>query len=295
MNTRKIAVVTGSRADFGHLEPVIRAVANDPALTLQTVVTGQHLDERFGATAKAVTALGFGIDAAVDIGLADDSGLATAQATGGAVSGLAAAFDRLKPDVVVLLGDRFEILAAGVAALMMNIPIAHIHGGEVTEGAMDDAIRHSLSKMANLHFVAAEPYAARLRQMGEDPKAIVVSGAPGLDHLSTMAFLPRAELAADLGLKLAGRFFVITFHPVTLAQDRGRNGVEALVGGLSAFADADMIFTGVNSDPGHDAIGQRLHRFVAGDPARRKLVQSLGQKRYLSALKIADEIGRAHV
>jgi len=290
VSARRIAVVTGSRADFGHLEPVMSAIAADPALTLQTVVTGQHLDARFGNTVKAVESRGFTISASVDIGLTDDSGLAVAQATGRAVSGLASAFDRLKPDVVLVLGDRFEILAAAIAALMMNIPLAHIHGGEVTEGAMDDAIRHALSKMASLHFVAAEAYAARLKQMGEDPAAIVVSGAPGLDQLALIDFLPRDRLAADLGLKLDGRFFVITFHPVTIASDRGRGAAEALIGGLTAFTDADMVFTGVNSDPGHDAIAGLLRDFAQARPAQRKLVASLGQQRYLSAVKAADAV-----
>jgi UDP-hydrolysing UDP-N-acetyl-D-glucosamine 2-epimerase len=287
---RTICVVTGSRADYGHLQPVMQAIAADPALKLLTIACGQHLDPRFGETWKAIAADGFTIDSKVDIALTDDTAVATAEATGRAVSGLAQSLAKFKPDMVLVLGDRFEILAAGVAALLLNIPLAHIHGGEVTEAAMDDSIRHSLTKMAALHFAAAEPYAARIRQMGEDPARVIVSGAPGLDHVDTLAFMNRADLARDLGLDLGGRFFVVTYHPVTLATDQGKAGMAALTDALDGFPDAAVVFTGVNSDPGHAALTAAVTRFTAANPARRKAMPSLGQRRYLSAVKLADAV-----
>lgn len=287
---RKICVVTGSRADYGHLSPVMRAIAAAPELTLQTIVSGQHLDSRFGDTWKVLVADGFKVDEKVDISLAEDTRLAAAEATGRAVSGLAQAFTRLNPDIVLVLGDRFEIFAAGTAATLLRIPLAHIHGGEVTEAAMDDSLRHGLTKMAALHFVAAAPYAARVRQMGEDPAHIFMTGAPGLDHLSTQAFMTREELAADLDMDLANPFFVVTYHPVTLEGDFGAEAMAHLAAALESFQNASVVFTGVNSDPGHEAIQKVLTRFCANDPSRRKLVQSLGQRRYLSAVKEADAV-----
>lgn len=287
---RRICVVTGSRADYGHLQPVMKAVAADPALRLLTVACGQHLDARFGETWQAIAADGFSIDAKVDLSLGDDTPLAAAEATGRGVTGLARVFDALKPDIVLVLGDRFEILAAGVAALLLNIPLAHVHGGEITEAAVDDAVRHSLTKMAALHFAAAEPYAARIRQLGEDPARVFVTGAPGLDHLATMKFLNRTELAKDLGLDLSGRFFVVTYHPVTLTSDHGLAGMRSLLDALETYADAAIVFTGVNSDPGHRALHDALTAFTAAQPARRKAVLSLGQLRYLSTVKAADAV-----
>lgn len=287
---RTICVVTGSRADYGHLQPVMRAIEDDAQLDLNVVVCGEHLDARFGETWKVIAADGFDIAAKVDIELAEDTALATAQATGRAVSGLAAAFDSLKPDIVLILGDRFEILAAGVAATLLNIPLAHIHGGEVTEAAMDDAMRHALTKMAALHFTAAEPYAARVRQMGEDPACVFMTGAPGLDHLTTLNFMSREELARDLGVDLSGRLFVVTYHPVTLEEDNGATATGELVKALAEFENSSVIFTGVNSDPGHAAIRETLELFARAAPERRTLVQSLGQRRYLSAVKLADAV-----
>ena len=287
---RKICVVTGSRADYGHLQPVMRAIAEDPALQLQVIACGQHLDTRFGETWKAIVADGFVLDARVDLALGDDSRLATAQATGRAVSGLAEALSRLAPDIVLVLGDRFEILATGIAALILHIPLAHIHGGEVTEAAMDDAMRHALSKIAALHFVAAEPYRARLMAMGEDPARIVVSGAPGLDHLDTMTFLSRAAVSQSLGISVSQPLFVATYHPVTLQADGGAAAMTALLSALSDYPTATLVFTGVNSDPGHAGLQSQISAYVAAHPSHRVAVASLGQQRYLSAIKIADAV-----
>ncbi len=288
--SRKICVVTGSRADFGHLAPVMKAIANHPDLVLQTVVTGQHLDCRYGDTWHEVTDAGFTIDEKVNLALGEDTPLETAQAVGRGVGALGQSFDRLKPDIVLVLGDRFEILAAAQSALLLNIPLAHIHGGETTEAAVDDAIRHAITKMARLHFCATELYAARVLQMGEHPDHVHVVGAPGLDAIGTMDFLARDALAADLGVDLSDTFFVITYHPITLQLDQGAQAVGALTGALAQFGEAAMVFTGVNSDPGNAMIRDALQTFVEQNPNRRTIVASLGQRRYLSAVREADAV-----
>ncbi|NKB42998.1 MAG: UDP-N-acetylglucosamine 2-epimerase (hydrolyzing) [Alphaproteobacteria bacterium] len=288
--SRRICVITGSRSDFGHLSSVMRAIDSHDDLTLQTVVTGQHLDARFGETWRDIEDEGFIIDGKVDLDLGDDTPLAAAKAVGHAVGRLSETLAVLKPDIVMVLGDRFEILGAAEAALMLNIPLAHIHGGEITEAAIDDAIRHAITKMARLHFCAAEPYAKRLRQMGEDPTHIHMVGAPGLDHLDTLKRLSREELAADLGIKLSSPLFVITHHPVTLQLDQGAAEISAVVDALSQFDVATMIFTGVNSDPGHAVVRDTLNTFAGEDETRRCVVNSLGYKRYLSLLAIADVV-----
>lgn len=288
--TRRVCFVTGSRADYGHLAPVIAVTQSHPGLTAQIIATGQHLDERFGETWSAILDDGFTIDDKVNLALGNDSPLATAQAVGRGVSALAESLDRLKPDIVVVLGDRFEIFAAAQAALLLNIPLAHIHGGEATEAAVDDAIRHAITKMARLHFCAAAPYAERIKQMGEDPAYVFDVGAPGLDAIQALDYISRDDLAAELAIDLSGPLFVITYHPVTLELEHGAAAVTALIEALKHFPDTAMVFTGVNSDPGNRVISETLTAFVQQDPARRTMVTSLGQQRYLSALREADAV-----
>ncbi len=288
--SRRICFVTGSRADYGHLAPVMSEAKAHPGLTLQTVVTGQHLDTRYGGTWEIIAEDGYTIDDKADLALGGDSPLDMARVVGRGVGALAESFDRLAPDIIVVLGDRFEIFAAAQAALLLNIPLAHIHGGEATEGAVDDAIRHAITKMARLHFCAAEPYAARVRQMGEDPDHVYMVGAPGLDPIATLDYLSREALAAELGLDLSGPLFVITYHPVTLKLGRGSAAVNALTKALGRFAETAMVFTGVNSDPGNRTINDALSAFAAEDPARRTVVASLGQRRYLSAVRESDAV-----
>jgi UDP-hydrolysing UDP-N-acetyl-D-glucosamine 2-epimerase len=287
---RRICFVTGTRADYGHLYWVMREVQDDPELQLQVVVTGAHLCSAWGRTVQVIERDGFPIDARVDMQLASDSGVATAKSTGLAVIGLADAFDRLAPDLVVLLGDRYEELAAAQTALLLKIPVAHIHGGETSEGAMDESIRHAVTKLSHLHFVAAEDYRQRVLQLGENPSAVFNFGAPGLDHLKRTAIPDRAALASFVGLPLDGPVFAVTYHPVTLeAQDPGV-AATALVDALKQFPDANIVFTGVNADPGNAAISRVIGEFVAANPGRAKLFDSLGQQRYLALLKIADVV-----
>lgn len=289
MVARKIAVITGSRADYGHLRSLLGLIAEDPDCDLQVVACGQHLSPAFGETWREIKADGFDVAARVDMGLpdGDDSRKAVAEASGRGVTRMADALDDLCPDVVVVLGDRFEIMAAGLAAFLLGIPLAHIHGGEVTEAAMDEGLRHALTKLAHLHFVAAPDYARRVIQMGEPPDRVFTTGAPGLDHALAAATLDRKALSKELELDLGGRFFLVTWHPVTLS-DQGVAETGALLAALAAHPEAAILFTGVNSDPGNRAIMAAIEAFVAGDPDRRKAVKNLPQPVYLSALKQAD-------
>jgi UDP-hydrolysing UDP-N-acetyl-D-glucosamine 2-epimerase len=210
--------------------------------------------------------------------------------TGIGVIGFAEALPKLAPDLMVVLGDRFEILAAAVAATLLNIPIAHIHGGEVTAGAFDDAIRHAITKMACVHYVAAEPYRQRVIQMGENPDFVFNFGAPGLDLADTAPAMSRPELFASLGISGPERFLLVTLHPTTAQPDADAANVNALLGALAEIEDRSFIFTGVNADPGHGMIDDALRAFVAARPGRAHLYASLGSERYWAALRLADAV-----
>jgi UDP-hydrolysing UDP-N-acetyl-D-glucosamine 2-epimerase len=290
MSSRRIAVVTGSRAEYGLLAGLMGLLAADPRVELQVVVTGMHLEPRFGDTVKAIERDGFAIAARVPILEDGDSELATACSVGRAVIGLAEAFERLKPSMVVVLGDRTEILGAAQAAMLLRIPLAHIHGGEATEGAVDDMVRHAITKMAQLHFVAADAYARRVIQMGEDPARVHMTGAPGLDALRTLRRKSRAELGDELGFDLGpGPLLLVTYHPVTMDPTASVAGIEALLRALETFPQARIIITGVNSDAGRDAVAERIAAFAAGR-VNVLVRDSLGQVNYLSAMAMAAAI-----
>jgi UDP-N-acetylglucosamine 2-epimerase (non-hydrolysing)/GDP/UDP-N,N'-diacetylbacillosamine 2-epimerase (hydrolysing) len=290
MMPRKICVVTGSRADYGLLRSLLVAIAADSDLQLQVVATGMHLSAEFGMTIQHIEADGFSIDARVDMLLSADSPVATAKSIGLGVIGFSDALTRLLPDILVLLGDRFEILAAAQAALVMRIPMAHIHGGETSEGAFDEGIRHALTKMSMWHFVAAEPYRQRVVQMGESPDRVFNVGAPGLDALDEMHWLDREALQAALQVPLAAPLFLITYHPVTLANDDPALPMAELLAALERFPESTMVFTYPNADTGGRKLIEMIDRFVAQAPARRHAFVSLGQQRYLSLMKLADVV-----
>lgn len=287
---RRVCVVTGTRADYGHLFWVLRALDADPRTELLLVVTGAHLMPRWGSTVHTITDDGFAIAARVPMDLRGDAPLDVAAALGAATSGLAESMARLKPDLVVLLGDRYEELAAAQAALILGIPVAHLHGGEITEGAFDEAIRHSVTKMSHLHFVAAEEYGRRVRQLGEDPQHVHVVGASGLDHLRRTELADRAELEDVLGMSLVPPVLLVTYHPETLGADGGRSGLDGLLNAIDGVGDATVVVTGVNADPGHDPVSAALRDFVAVAPNRRRLVESLGQRRYLGIMSLCDAV-----
>jgi UDP-hydrolysing UDP-N-acetyl-D-glucosamine 2-epimerase len=287
---RRIAVVTGSRADYGHLRGVLTHLKAADDIDLSVIACGMHLAPKFGETWRAIEADGFAIAARIDFQLDDDRAQTVARGTGIGLSGFADALPKLAPDVLVLLGDRFEILSAAVAATLLNIPIAHIHGGEITAGAFDDAIRHAITKMACLHFVAAEPYRRRVIQMGESPDFVFNVGAPGLDLASEAPVIGRTALLAQLGLSGPERFLLITLHPTTARPEADAANVGALLGSLSEISDRSFVFTGVNADPGYRAIDEAIRDFVAARPKQAKLFASLGSERYWAALRLADAV-----
>ncbi|WP_217425491.1 UDP-N-acetylglucosamine 2-epimerase [Magnetospirillum sp. SS-4] len=287
---RTICVVTGSRAEYGLLLPLMRTIEADSALDLRLVVTGSHLSARFGATAAAIEADGLVIDARVDLELAGDSPRETARAMALGLTGMAEAFERQRPHLVVVLGDRYEILAAAQAAMLLRIPIAHIHGGEASEGAMDEAIRHALTKMAHLHFAAAEPYRRRIVQMGERPERVFTVGAMALDALAALPAMPRAELEQRLGLPEGAPFFLVTYHPVTLENGDPGHAMEALAAALDAFPDHHVIATGVNADPGHDSVSRVIDRWCKARPGRVRAATSLGLSLYAAAMDAAAAV-----
>lgn len=288
MSNRKVCVVTGTRAEYGLLYWLMREIKDDPELDLQIIATGMHLSPEFGLTYRVIEEDGFAIDEKVEMLLSSDSPVGITKSLGLGVIGFADALDRLRPNIIVLLGDRYEILAAAQAALIARIPIAHIHGGEATEGSIDEAIRHSITKMAHVHFVAAEPFRNRVMQLGEDPDKVFTVGAPGLDNIVKLKLLNRSEFESSIGFKLGELNFLVTYHPVTLHKEDPRRAVTELFTALDHFPDARIIFTKSNSDTDGRIIGQMIDRYVAERPARAIAVTSLGQLRYISAIKHMD-------
>ncbi|GFO66062.1 UDP-N-acetylglucosamine 2-epimerase [Geomonas paludis] len=290
MAKRSVCVVTGSRAEYGLLSGVMRAIQQDPDFQLQVVATGMHLSPEFGLTWRAIEGDGFAIDAKVEMLLSSDSPVGIAKSIGLGTMGCADAFDRLKPDILLLLGDRFEILAAAQAALVARIPIAHIAGGDTTEGAFDEAIRHSITKMAHLHLVTNEGAAKRVRQLGENPDHIHVVGSPGIDQIRSLKLLSRQELAQDLGFDFMAKNLLVTFHPVTLEHIPAQQQFQELLNALDQLGSGTgIIFTKPNADTdGRDIIAM-TDAYVATRPNTRAYT-SLGQIRYLSTMAQVDAV-----
>jgi len=290
MARRKICAVTGGRADYGLLYWPMKEIEASPAFELQLAVTGMHLAPAFGATLAMIERDGFRIDARVEMLLASDTPVGIGKSIGLGVIGFADALDRLKPDLLLLLGDRFEILAAAQAALVARVPVAHLCGGDVTEGAFDEAIRHSVSKMAHLHFATNAVSARRLHQLGEDPERVFAVGSPGIDMILRTPPMTRAELVRETGLEPGKRLLLVTFHPATLGAGSAVNELEELLAVLSGLgADTTLAFTLPNADPEGRALAQRLDRFVALH-ANARLFPALGSRVYLSLLRLADAI-----
>lgn len=283
-------MLTGNRAEYGLLRWTMREVAEDPALRLQVAVTGAHLESKFGMTVRQIEEDGFTIDARIPMKLEDSSsvGIARSMATG--LGGIAEALDRLSPDVLVLLGDRFEVHAAATAAMVARVPIAHVHGGEVTEGAIDEAIRHAVTKMAHLHFVAAAAYRDRVIQLGEAPERVFIVGACGLDNLAHLEPLDRRDFERALGFPLGDGFLLVTYHPATLAPEASTRGAEELLAALDRFQERRLLITGTNADPGGEPIRAMLAAYARERPSRVLLRESLGQHLYLNALRAAAAV-----
>jgi len=286
---KKVCVVTGSRADYGLLRWVIEGIRDSTKLELQLVATGMHLSPEFGLTWREIEADGLILDRKVETLLSSDTPVGIAKSMGLGMIGFADAYAELEPDLVLVLGDRYEVFAAAVAAMTACIPIAHLHGGETTEGAIDEAIRHSITKMSQLHFVATEEYRHRVIQLGEDPARIFLVGGLGVDSILRLPLLPRADLEESLGLSFSKRNLLITFHPETLMPGTAQGQMAELLESLEQRADTTLIFTMPNADAG----GRILHRMVddfVGDHANAYAYTSLGQLRYLSCLQYVDGV-----
>lgn len=280
----RLCVVTGTRAEYGLLKWLMREVQASRHLELSTVVGGMHLSAEFGHTWKEIEADGFRIDDRLDYLLGSDTSTGVTKSLGLAVIGFADVFARQKPDAVVLLGDRFEALAAAQSALLANIPLVHIHGGEATEGAVDESIRHAITKMSQLHFVATAEYRRRVIQLGENPEHVSVTGALGIDGILKSKLMSQDELEANLGFSLGKAYFLVTYHPETLAGEGAAWNMDNLFRALDHFPDRQVLVTYPNADQGGRELIAQLEAYAARQPERVHVVKSLGAHRYWSAL-----------
>ena len=287
---KKICVITGTRAEYGLLYWLIKGIHDDPELELQLFVTGMHLSPEFGLTWKQIEQDGFHITRKIEILLSSDTAVAISKSNALALISFAEAFEELKPEMVVLLGDRTETFAAAQTALIAGIPVAHIHGGELTEGAYDDAIRHSITKMSHLHFTAAEAYRNRVIQLGEQPETVFNVGAIGLDNIKKLKLLTLEEFEASINRKLFNKNMLISFHPVTLEEHSAGIQFQHLLDALEELNDTLLIFTKPNSDKDGRIIIQMIDEFVNKNTSKAIAFTSLGQLRYLSALQYVDAV-----
>ena len=286
---RKICVITGTRAEFGLLRWVMQGIQDDPDLVLQVIATGAHLSPEFGLTYREIEKEGFQIDHKVEMLTSSDTSVGIAQSMGLGMIGFAGALSTLKPDLIVVLGDRFEIFSAVSAALVARIPVAHLHGGETTEGAFDEAFRHSITKMSHLHFVAAQAYRQRVIQLGEQPQRVFQVGGLGVDTIKRTKLLDRAALEATMDFKFGIKNLLITFHPVTLESETAEAQMGELLAALSTQVDTQLIFTMPNADSDGRALIKMVEQFVAQHPNARAYT-SLGQLRYLSCIAQVDGV-----
>ncbi len=289
---RKICVVTGSRAEYGILRGLMKAIKDDPDLTLQVIATNQHLSKLQGETYKEIERDGFTID--YKVYMADDEALDNANTTAKAISrgvgGFADAFDALHPDLLLILGDRYEMLAVASTALIYKIPIAHLHGGEITEGAFDDAIRHAITKMSHLHFTSTEAYRKRVIQLGEQPELVFNVGALGVENVMKNDFMTKEEIEQSLNFRLTDKCFLCTYHPVTLSNMSSETQVLSLLQALDDYKDYHIIFTYSNSDTNSQIIIKRIQEYVNNNQGRFMFIPSLGQRRYFSVLKYVKAV-----
>lgn len=287
---KKVAVFTGTRAEYGLLYWLLHDIKADADLQLQLIVSGSHLSPEFGLTYRQIEQDGFVINEKIDMLLSSDTAAATVKSMGIALLSLADALQRLQPDVLVLLGDRYEALAAAQAAMLMKVPVLHLHGGEITEGATDDAIRHAITKLSYLHGTATEAYRQRVIQLGESPQRVVNVGALGLEQLHRASLLTKQQLTDELNFDLSKPYFVVTYHPVTLADEPAQQSFAALLNALEQFPEHHIILTYPNADAGGRSIMTLLQNYAVARPKRVLAVASLGHLRYLSAVKHATAV-----
>lgn len=286
---RKICIITGTRAEYGLLRWVMQGIKDDEELTLQIIVTGMHLSPEFGLTYREIEQDGFLIDRKVEMLTSSDTPVGIAKSMGLGLIGFADALNELRPDLIIVLGDRFEIFAAVSAALVACIPIAHLHGGETTEGAFDEALRHSITKMSHLHFVATEEYQQRVIQLGEKPERVFMVGGLGIDNIKRLKLLDRAALEASLDIKLSKKNLLITFHPVTLEKATTADQMAELLAALSELKETQLIFTLPNADTDGRELIKMVKKFVAQN-SNAHAYTSLGQLRYLSCISHVDGV-----
>jgi UDP-hydrolysing UDP-N-acetyl-D-glucosamine 2-epimerase len=287
---RKICVVTGSRSEYGLLHWLIREIQESPLLKLQLIVTGSHLSPEFGLTYQEIEKDGFRIDDRIEILLSSDSVVGTAKSMGLAVLGFADSLAHLQPDLVVLMGDRYEILAAAQTSMVGNIPIAHVSGGETSVGSTDESIRHAITKMSHLHFVASAPYRDRVIQMGERPESVFNFGEPGLDSMLNFKWWTRKEFEASIDWNLGDLTFLVTYHPLTLSKSSPKAVMTAIFDALDTFPKAKVIFTKPNADSGARAIIRMIDAYADGNPERTRAYTSLGQERYMNAVRQSNVV-----
>ena len=287
-DVRKICVVTGTRAEYGLLRWLLEKIDVSPSTELQLVVTGSHLELEFGETFRDIESDGFTIAKKVSLELTNDTTIGIAQSLSLAIQGMAEAFLDLNPDLLVVLGDRYEILGAAQAAMVLNIPIAHIHGGERTEGAIDEAIRHAVTKLSHLHFASCDEYRKRIIQLGEDPQRVWNTGSVALDNFEKLKLMSRQELLQIMELSDRKQLILCTMHSETLQTLGGQQFIRPLLNALSNFPEANIIFTLGNADAGGYQINEAIKNYSNDHPDNTRVATSLGQVRYISALKAAD-------
>lgn len=276
---RKIAVLTVGRSDFGRYRPVLRALKDDPTVALRLLVGGSHHSPLFGRTATEISDSGFDWEGGLEMAVDADTPARVGKTVGMGALSLSQAFETDQPDLLVLLGDRYEMLAGAAAALGFNLPIAHIHGGAVTEGAIDEQVRHALTKMSHLHCVSCDEYGRRVRQMGEEDWRVHVTGAPGLDELPALAGAAAADLARWLDMDISKPTLLVSFHPVTLEGNRLDGYLDALLDAIEA-TDAQIVLTYPNSDPGHQTVIAAFQAFASCHAQRARLIENAGTERF---------------
>jgi len=286
---RKICVITGTRAEYGLLYWLMKEIDADKDLELQIIVTGMHLSIEFGNTYQQIENDGFSINKKVDISLVSDSEVGISKSMGLAMIGLSGAFNDLKPDLIVILGDRFEIFSAASAAMIAKIPIAHLHGGEATEGAFDESIRHSITKMSHLHFTATKEYKDRVVQLGEQPDRVFNVGGLGIDNINKLKLLSKSDLENVINFSFGEKNILVTFHPVTLENSTAKVHFKELLDSINELQNTKIIFTKANSDTDGRIINSMIDAYV-DDYDNTIAFTSMGQLNYLSALQFMDAV-----
>lgn len=287
---KKLCVVTGTRAEYGLLMPLLKQIEQSTEFTLQLLVTGMHLSPEFGSTYQLIEKDGFRIDEKVEILLSSDTPVGISKSMGLGMIGFAESYERLRPDMIILLGDRYETFVAAAAASVARIPIAHLHGGETTEGAFDEAFRHAITKMSWLHFTSTEEYRQRVIQLGEQPERVFNVGAIGIENIVHLPLMSQEELEDSLGIKFKENLLLVTFHPVTLENATSKLQFEQLLKALESIKDATIIFTKANSDTDGRIINQMIDEYTREHSENMLSFTSMGQLRYLSAMKYASAV-----